>query len=213
MFVGVAYTASTSGGALQVSTVTYNGVALTNLRRDTNSSFSDFASELWYVLAPSTGANTVVVTYNRALATPAAEGARAAALSLTGVRQVSPEVHNGGSASSASSIATSITSVADNAWQVDVVNQYQTNAITVAGGQTEKVNLGYTSSSTTRHIGMSIKGPLTPPASTTFTWNGSAGNYFAQSVVSIAPAATVTTTPGAQPSGPTVFKQSTQISF
>ncbi|MGH9858921.1 MAG: hypothetical protein ACRD5F_02735, partial [Candidatus Acidiferrales bacterium] len=57
LFVGV-YVLQ-SGGAPAASTVTYAGVSLTLLNRIVN---GNHGSELWYLVAPPTGANDVVVT-------------------------------------------------------------------------------------------------------------------------------------------------------
>jgi hypothetical protein len=72
-----------NGPADHVQSVTYNGVPLTRLA-NTNVS-NAFEHELWYLVAPATGANAIVVTHN---AIPA--DLIACAVSYTGVHQSTP---------------------------------------------------------------------------------------------------------------------------
>lgn len=52
----------TTAGDRQVSGITYNSVALTSARTDDNGT-SNGRSEIWYLVGPATGANTLAITY------------------------------------------------------------------------------------------------------------------------------------------------------
>lgn len=103
-----------------VTGVTYNGVALTKIRGDTSDSGDTFRgrSELWYLIAPATGAHNVVVTYT---GTVTATGC--GAISLTGVIQGTGAIdaHNGATATTDTTPSVNVTVVASNCYLIDTI--------------------------------------------------------------------------------------------
>jgi hypothetical protein len=83
LIVGVAVGANTSP---TISSVTYNGVAMTSVgKMNTNNQTNAGFVELFRLIAPATGTNSVVVTTSAAVLTLAA-----GSVSFTGVHQVAP---------------------------------------------------------------------------------------------------------------------------
>lgn len=100
-------------GSNRTTGVTYGGVALT-LVQDlvmTGAAAGQYI-QLWYLLNPASGANNVVVS-----GTPDPIGVYASAVSYTGVAQSGqPDASNKQATSPATSLTTSVTTVADNCW-------------------------------------------------------------------------------------------------
>jgi hypothetical protein len=106
-----------------VSSVTYNGVALTSLTRSAGGQ----PVQLWYLIAPATGTNTISVSIGAPNSFVYTSGA-----SYTGVKQSGqPDAQNTNSTSS-SSVSTSVTTVADNSWVV-LIARNDTDGNTNAG--------------------------------------------------------------------------------
>lgn len=144
----------------QIATsVTYNGVALTKIRADLKVSFY---SELWYLVNPATGSNTVEVTWASASLQSVAN-----ATSYTNVHQASPiegSISTNGQINGAQpSIA--VTTVADNDWIIG--NIVVEGALTVNVG-TQRNNVA----SGPIKVANSDYGPKTPAGSTTLSWQG-----------------------------------------
>ena len=119
-----------------VSSITYNGVALTKIRSDASVSGA-VRTELWRLVNPATGANTVAVTLSAAL--DSISGAQ----SFTGVNQTSPiEVNAGASATNvgAADATVDLTTINDGEMVVDVVATNDT-AITIGASQTQRWNV------------------------------------------------------------------------
>jgi hypothetical protein len=92
-----------------VTGVTYNGVSLTSLTRSSGSQ----PMQLWYLIAPATGANNIVVSINST-----ASFIYTSAASYTGVNQSSqPDAQNTNN-TTGTSITTTLTTVADNSWSI-----------------------------------------------------------------------------------------------
>lgn len=144
-----------------VTGITYNSVALTKIGHIASASGA-VRSELWGLIAPATGTNTIEVTLSAAL------DSAGSASSYTGVHQTSPiEGFNTASATNvgAADATIDVTTVADNDWVVDNVATDDT-AISVGAGQTQRGN-------TTGTLGsgaMSTEGPKTPAGSVTMSW-------------------------------------------
>lgn len=147
--------------AQTVSSITYNSVNLTLL--GTKSSISGAARvELWGLVAPATGSNTIAVTLSGSIASAAD------ATSLTGVHQTSPtEGFNSAQATNvgAADATVDVTTVADNDWAIDIVATDDT-AITVGAGQTQRGNVTGVGGSGA----MSTEGPKTPAGTVTMSW-------------------------------------------
>ena len=179
---------STANQDNTISSITYNSVALTLIRTDVNAGAN--LSSLWYLVNPSTGANTITVTFGESIST-----AYAAAVSLTEVNQSNPlDAENGTSADGADSITTTVTTVADNAWLVDMVTKESSVGPLVAGtNQTDRNQ----ANCTTQDSGISSVNGKTPAGGEAMDWNddGAVGTFdWSISAASFAPAGTATTT-------------------
>lgn len=151
----------------QVTGITYNGVSMDRIE-DQSSVTGAIRAELWGLVNPSTGTNTISVTLSVAL------DSVGTATSYTGVHQTSPiEAANTASATNgvgAADATVNITTVADNDWTVNVVATNDTS-ITAASGNNSKANV----SGTLGSGAMGNIGPDTPPSSVTNAWTNVAG--------------------------------------
>ena len=100
LVVAMSYRGNTNPTATATG-ITYAGVAMTKVRRDSN---TDRKTEIWYLVAPATGANNVIVTWS---ADP--EGQIVAAVSYYGVNQVSPIAANNGATGNSQNPAVAVT--------------------------------------------------------------------------------------------------------
>jgi hypothetical protein len=149
-----------------VTNVTYGGVAGTEIRRDVATVGAD-GSEIWYKVNPALGANTVSVTFAGTVSR-----AGCAAVSLTGVDQTNPlDAHNGITFANNAAPSVSVTTVADNAWILDViyVNLSNTFGDAVPGaGQTERFEIN----AFFDQLDGSSEGPVSPAGATSMSWSG-----------------------------------------
>lgn len=147
--------------AQTVSGITYNSVALTFL--GAKSSITGAARvELWGLVAPSTGSNTIAVTLTGSIASAGN------ASSYADVNQsLSTEAFNSNQATNigAADATVTVTTVADNDWCVDILATDDT-AVTVGAGQTQTGNVSGAGGSSA----MSYKGPKTPAGTVTMSW-------------------------------------------
>jgi hypothetical protein len=192
LVVGVS-SGNPNAACVTVSTITYNGVSLTQIRADTHTDVSEGGvdSELWYLLAPASGVHSVVVTMSGAASGNFGVGS----VSFSGVDQVSPiDAQNGGFSTTGgqTSVSHSVTTVANNAWVMDNLmfsGSGGSATATVGGTQTQQWNLtmtfGYVIAAG------STLGPITPAGSTAISWTVGSGNATAResahSVVSLKP--------------------------
>lgn len=96
-------------GADDVSSVTYNGVAMTLANKTDNTSRYQY---LYYMLNPPTGAHNVVITY------PSNRWILAGASEYTGVQGIDVQTTNKYSGGTASTLTTSLTTTVNNCWTV-----------------------------------------------------------------------------------------------
>jgi hypothetical protein len=117
-------------GATAVSAVTYNGVALTLLTRNTGSTV--VRTEIWYLVAPATGTHNVVLTM------PSAEIFDIVASSWTNVDPVTPFGTPAGATSTSTAPSVVVTGGAANGAIVDSLafQASATNTSTPGAGQT-----------------------------------------------------------------------------
>lgn len=139
-----------------VTGITYNGVAMTQVRRDRNSLM---ASELWYLIDPARGTNTVTVTLSGLV------DSAAGAVSFIGVDQATPIDANNGATGSGDPATVAVTSITDNAYAMDTVVSSDT-AITVGASQTQKWNLSCTLGTGAG----STEGPQVSAGAITMSW-------------------------------------------
>jgi len=159
LFVGMT---DDSGGSSLITGITYNGVALTKIGGVQTS--GDRWSTLWYLIAPATGANNVVVT---ASSSSVLSGHAA---SYTGAKQTGqPDSNATNTISSSSSFSLTTTTVADNSW---LVGEYRVpTGNTVSAGAGTVMRAGATSGT-----GFADSNSVTTPAgsdSLAFTISGS----------------------------------------
>lgn len=147
--------------AQTVTSITYNSIPLTLL--GVQASVTGAARvELWGLVAPSTGSNTIAVTLSGAIASAGV------AASYTGVHQTSPtEGFNSAQATNvgAADATVNVTTVANNDWVVDIIATDDT-AITVGAGQTSRNNVTGAGGSGAD----SDEGPKTPAGTVTMSW-------------------------------------------
>lgn len=146
-----------------VASITYNGVAATNIGSVASVSGA-VRSELWGLVAPATGSNTVAVTLSAGL------DSITGATCYSGVNQTSPyEAYTSTTATNvgASDATVDVLTVADNDWVVDTVASDDT-AITVGDGAsigTDTATVDFTGTTEDWFIGSN-------PTPAEF-WNGS----------------------------------------
>jgi hypothetical protein len=163
-----------------VSGITYNSVALTKIRSD-NNGVNAAASDLWFLLSPAAGANSVVVTMSASVTIVAGS------VSFSGVAQTGTiDAQTGSTVTGThSSHSDTITTIADNAWIMDGVATSSAGGAPVAGGsQTQRWNVNIT------NFGAgSTLGPVTPAGATAISWSfTSYTGASCHSVVSLTPA-------------------------
>lgn len=113
--------------ASSVTGITYAGVAMTLLRtyQSSNAKF-----DLYYLVAPATGSNNVVITMD------ISDASIGIAASYTGVDQTSPiDVSGDGGPTTTTSYSQSLTTTVDNCWSIMVGGAYSGLALT-AGANT-----------------------------------------------------------------------------
>ena len=143
-----------------VTGITYNSVAMTFLGAVASVSGA-VRAELWGLIAPSTGSNSIEVTLSTGLISAAC------AVSFTGVNQSVPtEGLNTATATNvgAADATVDVTTVATNDWIIDQVATDDT-AITVGAGQTSRNNVTGAGGS-----GADSTEPDTAPSTVTMSW-------------------------------------------
>ena len=146
-----------------VSGITYNGVALTKLGDVTFSPGPDMRGEIWYLVAPATGANNVVISIAGGTATFSG-----GIHSFTGVDQTTP---TGAFASNSGTSTAPSLGIASTSGDL-VVDALQEGwgSVTVGGGQT----LEYDNTSLTFYFTHGSTEPGAPSVTMSWTIVGSA---------------------------------------
>lgn len=150
-----------SVGGSSVSSITYNGVALSLIKAQASVSGA-VRAELWGLVAPVSGSHTITVTLSASL------DSIGGAISFANVAQTtSVEASNSATATNvgAADATVDVTTVADKDWVIDVVATDDTS-ITVGAGQTSRNNVTGTLGSGA----MSTEGPKTPAGVVTMSW-------------------------------------------
>lgn len=125
LFAGMSH--HSTGPASLVTGITYAGVAMTLIRtyQSSNAKF-----DLYYLIAPATGANNIVGTMDQS------DTSYIIASSYTGVDQISPiDVSGDGGPTTTASYSQSLTTVTDNCWSIMFGGAYSGLALT-AGANT-----------------------------------------------------------------------------
>lgn len=124
---------------LPITGVTYNSVAMTKAVTQNYPNDAFLRTEIWYLVAPVTGANTVAVTYTGTIDT-----ATGIAVSFTGANQSSVLGITGGAqadAISGTDPSVTVTTTAVNSYLVDSVYNKSGTNMTVGAGQTSIAQL------------------------------------------------------------------------
>lgn len=133
LLVGIrTYKAGSAGQDDVITGVTYNGVSMTRVNDTYVTAGNNIRVYLYYLIAPATGANNVVVTQ----ASGGGWSIRAIATSYTGAKQTGqPDASNTATtgAGTATSLSCAVTTVADNCW---VVGIERSDEVSVAGTNT-----------------------------------------------------------------------------
>jgi hypothetical protein len=144
-----------------VTGITYNGVALTH-QAAADVANGVYRSEVWYLVAPATGANTVAVTLS-GVSTSIANS-----LSYWNVDQGAPIEATATNTGTGDTMSVAVTTLTRNATVVANLTTPTVTAITDAAGQQARdTNNGVLGASKADD-----KGPVVTPASTTLSWTG-----------------------------------------
>ena len=166
-----------SRGAIAVSGVTFNGVALTS--GYVTGKFDNFLSEFWYLLKPATGTHSIAVT----LSTTDNNRHCAGAVSFFNVEQTDPFKVTDEQSGTASSFSNSFNSTLDGQYAIDGQSSSSDVAGTVVAGQTL-----IKARTSTESCGMSYKSLGTSGAETV-GWTGFSSSLpYMDGVVVIQPA-------------------------
>ncbi len=169
------------------SAVTFNGVAMTKARADTNSgSIDKIETSIWLLHNPATGTHSISASFSGGTS-PRATGE---ATSYTGCKQTSTaDAHNGGSGTSTGDKTVAVTTIANNCWVVGGGMAIAGGSPSVAADQTSRASstLGASDAGATRIE--DLNGVKTPAGSQTmgFTMGGTTFRAYSMSFVSIAP--------------------------
>ncbi len=144
-----------------VTGITYNGVALTH-HAAADVSNGVYRSEVWYLVAPATGTNTVAVTLS-GVTTSIANS-----LSYWNVDQGAPIEAAATNTGTGDTMSVAVTTLTRNATVVANLTTPTITAITDAAGQQARD----TNSGVLGQSKAGDKGPVVTPASTTNSWTG-----------------------------------------
>ncbi|HVW20222.1 MAG TPA: immunoglobulin domain-containing protein [Opitutaceae bacterium] len=189
----------TSSTVLNVSSITYNGVAMSAVPSSAVTAGSSTLDRtvLYYLLNPPAGAHTVSVTFGGAV-----NGVSAGSISLSGVAQSAPAAAGVNSSTSAKTLSASASVATAGSWVVDAVCSGAGNAsFTPGASQTGRWAIGQSSSG---GAGSTLAPGATGTAST--SWTASSTSQMALSLAVFAPASggggatapTITTQPSSQ---------------
>ena len=160
-----------------VSGITYNAVAMTLIDIADN---PNHRSELWFLLAPATGANNVIVTMGGTCLR-----IWPGAVSYTGVSQTTPEADNVATGTSTTA-SVAVTTLTNNAWVIDSMGHAGAGDETVGAGQTERVESPTIGGA---QGNVSDEGPNTPAGSVTMSWTFGSSRIWATVAAAFRPAA------------------------
>jgi len=159
--------------------VTYNGVAMTEVRQDEFLGTENGRSGIFMMYAPDTGTHNLVFTF-----TGSVEGIGAGGVSFNHAKQTNtPNAHNGAVGTAQTTATVSVTTTVNDCIVLDIVyGQSSGTPLTVGNGQTQQfieTNSGnLTANCSTR--------PMVLQGTATMNWTMASNNY-TSSAVAIAP--------------------------
>lgn len=160
------------------SSVTYNGVAATFVKQTVNQ--GNRYMELWRLIAPATGANTLAVTFSASM-----NNVNVQAISFTGVDQTTPLGTSVAGAGNSTTPSVSV-SAATNDLVFDAVTIEHAGTFTVGTGQTSRYNGIVAGGGFNKAAGSTEPGA----ASVTMDWSDTIGGNWVQIGVPIKPKVT-----------------------
>ncbi|NTW31101.1 MAG: hypothetical protein HGB12_00430 [Bacteroidetes bacterium] len=164
------------GNGTAVTSLTYNGVAMTQIGSPLVGSTLYYDKiQLFYLIAPATGTHDIVLTHNGSYV-------GATAVSYTGVKQSGqPDASTEQGPSSNGTYTTTLTTIANNCWTI-LLCHYANSGGTGGTGTTylnlESMNIRMFHSN----------GAITPAGSTSLQTIGTPNDYVCHKMISIAPA-------------------------
>lgn len=177
------------------SSVTFNGTAMTFIRKDAQlagGGGGDYLrTELWRLLGPPSGAGTVVATW----AGSPSRMAVGRSLSLTGVSTSAPINANGGATGNSTAVSAPLTTSVGDTLLVDCAMGWQSTGLTVGSGQTVQSHqvVTHIGGGAGNSIGLSAMTKATAGADT-MDWT-QASDYWVTSAIAVAPEVTVPVVP------------------
>ncbi|MHC4738551.1 MAG: beta strand repeat-containing protein, partial [Planctomycetota bacterium] len=191
---------------LIISSVTYGSANMTFVSGSSatgGTGVFKMKTELYYLLNPDSGTDTVTVTYS-APVTSRCGGT----ISLSNVKQQTAEAVATSANESTNNISTNITTQTDGAWVVDVVGCGSSGSFTTtAAGMTERFDVTTIDSS-----GAGSTKPVASAGSTTMSWEHTGANRMALSVAAFAPTGGGGPTPPGLASNPSPADTATDVS-
>lgn len=174
-----------------VTGVSYAGVSFPLIGNPNNpikfgNNAGNARAELWYLVAPATGTNNVIVTLS------ASARVVGGAVSLTGVDQTNPIDAFNSNIGTSTTPSVMVTTVANNAWVVDTIaSSPPTSGASPTGGQTQQWNAATGGSgSAVQVLGAgSTLGPNTPPGGVPMSWLLGGSSNWAIAAASLKPVA------------------------
>jgi hypothetical protein len=173
----------TVAGDVAVTTVTAKGFPLKKIRADQRTSGAiSIRTELWYLVNPDVGTQTITVTWQGALS----DYGVGSATSYFGVNQVAPIDAQAGRGSSGTTLSTVITTVANHALITDCAIGIASGGLTMRAGQTTRVDRLTTG--TVNGVGVSTVNDKVVAGSETMDWTQASATDWVLSAVSLRPA-------------------------
>lgn len=164
-----------------VTGVTYNSVAMTQIDK---TAITDGWLYMFYLLAPATGSNNVVISASSSTFIAGASSSYTGALQ-SGV----PDAFGKNTAVPGTSVTKAITTIADNCWVHTGFSERagSNNALSAGTGVTQRVGNG----ATQQIYSGDSNGVITPAGSYSMTWNDAANVNIAMIMASFAPFVTL----------------------
>ena len=173
-------------GGTSIDSVTYNGVAMSQIRKETNTTVN---SEIYYLVNPATGTNTVSISHS------SVQHLASIGISLYGVDQNNPiDSNSGANGSSTGPVTTTLTTTQPNTWIIDagLTRTLSSETLTMAAmtNRTQRHNAN-TAANGIRD-GVSTVGPAASAGNYIMEWTKSIDNEWAITAAAFAPAGNYT---------------------
>jgi hypothetical protein len=149
----------TAGGIDTVTSVTYAGSSMTLVNKILSGAGESY---LFFLLAPTTGTNNVVITSSVSITI------ESGCVSYSGAAQVTPEASNTNTGNAVTTLTTTVTTISDNDWTVLSAAANTDGFAAGAGSTLRKTSNGYAI--------FDSNGVITPPGSKSMTFTSVLGN-------------------------------------